>query len=61
MDANFLEAPSSTKNSNSKRALEMVSGKKGNTWHFGMKMHVATHMIDGIATDVVYGDKNRLN
>lgn len=36
----------------------MASGKKGNTWHFGMKMHVATDTIVGIATDVVYGPAN---
>lgn len=35
-----------------------LTGKKGNTWHFGMKMHVATDTIVGIATDVVYGPDN---
>lgn len=58
VDASFIEAPSSTMNSSGKRAPEMASGKKGNTWHFGMKMHVATDTVVGIATDVVYGPAN---
>lgn len=58
VDASFIEAPSSTKNNSGKRDPEMASGKKGNTWHFGMKMHVATDTIVGIATDVVYGPAN---
>lgn len=36
----------------------MSSGKKGNTWHFGMKMHVATDDIIGIVTNAVYGPAN---
>lgn len=36
----------------------MASGKKGETWHFGMKMHVATDAIVGIATNVVYDPAN---
>lgn len=39
----------------------MASGKKGNTWHFGMKMHVAADTIVGIATDVVYGPAKELD
>ena len=36
-DATYIEAPSSTKNSTHARNPEMASGKKANTWHFGMK------------------------
>ena len=56
--ASFIEAPTSTKNKTGTRDPEMPSGKKGNTWHFGMKMHVATDEIIGIAMDVVYGPAN---
>ena len=58
VDASFIEAPTSTKNKTGTRDPEMTSGKKGNTWHFGMKMHVATDEIIGIAMDVVYGPAN---
>ena len=50
IDASFIEAPTSTKNRTHSRDSEMASGKKGNTWHFGMKMHVATDECIGIAT-----------
>ena len=42
VDASFIEAPNSTKNKEHKRDPEMASGKKGNVWHFGMKMHIGT-------------------
>ena len=58
VDASFIEAPTSTKNKTGTRDPEMTSGKKGSTWHFGMKMHVATDEIIGIAMDVVYGPAN---
>lgn len=58
VDASFIEAPISTKNRSGKRDTGMASGKKGNTWHFGMKMHVATDTAVGIATDAVYGPAN---
>lgn len=58
VDASFVEAPTSTKNQSNSRDPEMASGKKGETWHFGMKMHVATDEVVGIATNVVYGPAN---
>ena len=36
----------------------MASGKKGNNWHFGMKMPIATDECIGIATNAVYGSAN---
>ena len=42
VDATIIEAPSSTKNSTQTRDPEMRQGKKGNTWHFGMKIHIGT-------------------
>ena len=40
IDATLISAPSSTKNSAGSRDPEMHQTKKGNEWHFGMKMHV---------------------
>lgn len=42
VDATMIAAPSSTKNSTMSRDPEMRQAKKGNTWHFGMKVHVGT-------------------
>ena len=41
VDATIIAAPSSTKNQKGERDPEMHQVKKGNEWHFGMKMHVA--------------------
>lgn len=40
VDATIIEAPSSTKNATGERDPEMHQTKKGNQWHFGMKMHI---------------------
>ena len=40
VDATLIAAPSSTKNEDGKRDLEMHQTKKGNQWHFGMKAHI---------------------
>jgi IS5 family transposase len=42
VDATILAAPSSTKNASGTRDPEMRQAKKGNTWFFGMKVHVGT-------------------
>ena len=42
VDASIIEAPSSTKNRAGKRDSEMRQTKKGNQWHFGMKLHIGT-------------------
>lgn len=42
VDATIIAAPSSTKNASESRDPEMHQTKKGNTWHFGMKVHVGT-------------------
>src|SRR5436305_4318337 len=42
VDATMIAAPSSTKNGTNSRDPEMRQTKKGNTWHFGMKVHVGT-------------------
>lgn len=42
VDATIIAAPSSTKNKKKARDPEMRQTRKGNTWHFGMKVHVGT-------------------
>ena len=42
VDATIIAAPSSTKNAAHARDPEMRQTKKGNTWYFGMKVHVGT-------------------
>jgi len=51
VDATIIAAPSSTKNEKKQRDPEMSSTKKGNQWHFGMKMHIGA-TTDGIVHDV---------
>jgi IS5 family transposase len=41
-ETTILHAPSSTKNASKSRDPEMRQTKKGNTWYFGMKVHVGT-------------------
>ena len=47
VDASILSAPSSTKNKSGQRDPEMHQTKKGNQWHFGMKMHIGADDISG--------------
>lgn len=42
VDATIIAAPSSTKNTTRSRDPEMKQTKKGNVWHFGMKVHIGT-------------------
>ncbi len=42
VDATIIAAPSSTKNEDRSRDPEMTQTKKGNQWHFGMKVHIGT-------------------
>lgn len=40
VDATIIKAPASTKNATGKRDPEMHQVRKGNEWHFGMKVHI---------------------
>jgi IS5 family transposase len=40
VDTTMISEPSSTKNECGQRVPEMHQAKKGNEWHFGMKMHI---------------------
>lgn len=48
VDATIIEAPSSTKNKEKSRDPEMHQTKKGNQWHFGMKLHIGVDADTGI-------------
>jgi len=48
VDASILEAPSSTKNNAGQRDPEMHQTKKGNEWHFGMKLHIGVDHVLGL-------------
>ena len=49
VDASIIEAPSSTKNRTGRRDPEMRQTKKGNQWHFGMKVHLGVDSETGVA------------
>ena len=48
VDATLIAAPPSTKNEENARDPEMHQVKKGNQWHFGMKVHVGTDSKIGL-------------
>jgi IS5 family transposase len=52
VDATLIAAPPSTKNAEGKRDPEMHSAKKGNQWHFGMKMHIGVDAGTGLIHSV---------
>jgi IS5 family transposase len=42
VDATIISAPTSTKNATAERDPAMRATRKGNTWYFGMKVHLGT-------------------
>ena len=48
VDATIIAAPSSTKNRSGERDPEMRQVKKGNQYHFGMKLHIGADAETGI-------------
>jgi IS5 family transposase len=64
VDATIVSAPSSTKNATQSRDPEMRSTQKGNTWYFGMKIHIGTdpqglvHSL--VTTNAAEADLNQL-
>jgi IS5 family transposase len=48
VDATLIAAPPSTKNEEKARDPEMHQVKKGNQWHFGMKVHVGADSQSGL-------------
>lgn len=53
VDATMIHAPSSTKNKDGKRALEVHQMKKGNHYFFGMKAHIGVYAESGLAQSQV--------
>ena len=52
VDASIIAAPSSRKNRSKERDPEMRQTKKGNEWHFGMKLHIGVDSETGVAHSV---------
>ncbi len=48
VDATLIAAPPSTKNEEKARDPEMHQAKKGNQWHFGMKVHIGADSKTGL-------------
>ena len=48
VDATLIAAPPSTKNQDKSRDPEMHQTKKGNDWHFGMKLHIGADSKTGL-------------
>jgi len=53
VDATIIAAPPSTKNSKGERDPEMHQARKGEQWHFGMKMHTGVDADSGLIHSVV--------
>ena len=49
VDATLIAAPPSTKNQDKARDPEMHQTKKGNEWHFGMKVHIGVDSKTSLA------------
>jgi transposase, IS5 family len=60
VDATIIAAPTSTKNATQTRDPEMHQTRKGNAWHFGMKLHIGTDRKGRVhtvtATDAAQAD-----
>ena len=52
VDATIIAAPSSTKNNEKARDPEMHQTKKGNQWHFDMKVHIGVDSKTGLTHSV---------
>lgn len=58
VDATIIAAPSSTKNQEQQRDPEMRQTKKGNQWHFGMKLHIGADSKTGLVHSAVVTGAN---
>ncbi len=52
VDASIIDAPSSTKNRGKERDPEMLQTKKGNEWHFGMRVYIGVDADTGLVHSV---------
>ena len=53
VDATIIAAPSSTKNAERERDPEMHQTRKGQQWHFGMKLHIGVDSQTGLTHSAV--------
>lgn len=53
VDATIIGAPSSTKNADRARDPQMHQTRKGQQWHFGMKLHIGVDSRSGLAHSAV--------
>jgi IS5 family transposase len=53
VDATIIAAPSSTKNADKARDPEMHQTRKGQQWHFGMKLHIGVDSQSGLTHSAV--------
>lgn len=53
VDATLIAASPSTKNRDHQRDPEMHRSKKGNDWHFGMKVHIGVDAASGLVHTVI--------
>lgn len=58
VDATLIQAPTSTKNKAGTRDPEMHQTKKGNQWHFGMKLHIGVDADTGLVHSAVGSSAN---
>lgn len=58
VDATIIAAPSSTKNADKQRDPEMHQTRKGQQWHFGMKLHIGVDSQSGLAHSAVVTPAN---
>jgi len=58
LDASIIAVPSSTKNINGERDPEMGQTRKGNQWHFGMKLHIGVDDHTGLVHSLVTSAAN---
>jgi IS5 family transposase len=65
VDATIINAPTSTKNATAQRDPAMRATRKGNTWYFGMKVHVGTDrqgLVHSLTTtDAAAADRTQLS
>ena len=53
VDATIIAAPSSTKNADRARDPQMHQTRKGQQWHFGMKLHIGVDSQSGLTHSAV--------
>jgi transposase, IS5 family len=58
VDATIIAAPSATKNRDKARDPEMRQTRKGQQWHFGMKLHIGVDSRTGLVHRAVVSSAN---